>query len=116
MGALPSVSFKPNSNKLSDDAKAVLSTVAAKLRNTPGCKIVVVGYCSSNKKEQQLSWDHVNAVINYMVDSEGISSDRFIFNYGQTGGDCNTVDLRAAGDGENGPNTVEPPHPNLRKK
>ncbi len=116
MGALPSVSFKTNSNKLSDDAKAVLSTVAAKLRNTPGCKVVVVGYCSSNKKEQQLSWDHVNAVINYMVDSEGISSDRFIFNYGQTGGDCNTVDLRPAGEGENGPNTVEPPHPNLRKK
>lgn len=116
LGALPSVSFKSNSNKLSDDAKAVLATVASKLRNTPGCKVVVVGYCSSNKKEQQLSWDHVNAVINYMVDSEGISSDRFIFNYGQTGGDCNTVDLRPAGEGENGPNTVEPPHPNLRKK
>lgn len=116
LGALPSVSFAKNSNKLSDDAKAVLSTVASKLRNTPGCNIVVIGYCSSNKKEQQLSWDHVNAVINYMVDKEGLSADRFIFNYGQEGGDCDTVDLRAAADGENGPATVEPPHPNLRKK
>jgi len=115
MGALPSVGFKAGSNKLSDDTKAVLSTVAAKLRNNPGCKVVVIGYCSSSKKEQQLSWDHVNAVINYMVDKEGISADRFIFNYGQEGGDCNTVDLRAAGEGEEGPNTVEPPHPNLRK-
>jgi outer membrane protein OmpA-like peptidoglycan-associated protein len=115
MGALPSVGFKAGSNKLSDDSKAVLSTVAAKLRNNPGCKVVVIGYCSSSKKEQQLSWDHVNAVINYMVDKEGISADRFIFNYGQEGGDCNTVDLRAAGEGEEGPNTVEPPHPNLRK-
>lgn len=115
MGALPSVSFKAGNNKLSDDAQAVLSTVAAKLRNNPGCKVVVIGYCSSNKKEQQLSWDHVNAVINYMVDKEGISADRFIFNYGVEGGDCNTVDLRAAGEGEEGPNTVEPPHPNLRK-
>lgn len=115
MGALPSVAFKAGVNKLSDDAKAVLSTVAAKLRNNPGCKVVVIGYCSSNKKEQQLSWDHVNAVINYMVDKEGISADRFIFNYGQEGGDCNTVDLRAAAEGEDGPNTVEPPHPNLRK-
>jgi outer membrane protein OmpA-like peptidoglycan-associated protein len=115
LGALPSVAFKAGSNKLSDDAKAVLSTVAAKLRNNPGCKAVVIGYCSSNKKEQQLSWDHVNAVINYMVDKEGISADRFIFNYGQEGGDCNTVDLRAAAEGEDGPNNVEPPHPNLRK-
>ena len=115
LGPLPSVSFAKNSNKLSDDAKAVLATVAAKLRNNPGCNVVVVGYCSSNKKEQQLSWDHVNAVINYMVDKEGISADRFIFNYGQEGGDCNTVDLRAAAEGEQGPNRVEPPHPNLRK-
>ncbi|MBE2230891.1 MAG: OmpA family protein [Chitinophagaceae bacterium] len=115
LGALPSVSFKAGSNKLSDDAKAVLGSVAARLRNNPGCKVVVVGYCSSNKKEQQLSWDHVNAVINYMVDKEGISQDRFIFNYGQEGGDCNTVDLRAAAEGEDGPNRVEPPHPNLRK-
>ncbi len=114
MGALPSVSFT-SGNKLSDDAKAVLATVASKLRNNPGCKVVVVGYCSSNKKEQQLSWDHVNAVINHMVDKEGVSADRFIFNYGQSGGDCNTVDLRAAAEGEDGPNRVEPPHPNLRK-
>ena len=115
MGALPSVSFKAGSNKLTDDAKAVLATVASKLRNNPGCKVVVVGYCSSNKKEQQLSWDHVNAVINYFVDKEGVSQDRFIFNYGQEGGDCNTVDLRAAAEGEDGPNRVEPPHPALRK-
>jgi outer membrane protein OmpA-like peptidoglycan-associated protein len=115
LGALPSVAFKSGSNKLDDDAKTVLSSVASRLRNNPGCKIVVIGYCASNKKEQQLSWDHVNAIINYMVDKEGISVDRFIFNYGQDGGDCNTVDLRAAAEGEEGPNTVEPPHPNLRK-
>jgi outer membrane protein OmpA-like peptidoglycan-associated protein len=116
LGMLPSVSFKAGSNALSSDAKAVLATVAARMRNNPGCKVVVIGYCSSNKREQQLSWDHVNTVINYMVDSEGISADRFIFNYGQEGGDCNTVDLRAATEGEEGPNMVEPPHPNLRKK
>jgi outer membrane protein OmpA-like peptidoglycan-associated protein len=115
IGSLPSVAFKAGSNKLSNDAKALLATVAAKLRNNPGCKIVVIGYCSSNKREQQLSWDHVNTVINHMVDNEGISADRFIFNYGQEGGDCNTVDMRVAADGEDGPNRVEPPHPNLRK-
>jgi hypothetical protein len=56
----------------------------------------------------------VNKVISHLVESEGISADRFIFSYGQEG-DCNTVDLRAAAEGEEGPNTVAPPHPNLRK-
>ncbi|HWR32988.1 MAG TPA: OmpA family protein, partial [Chitinophagaceae bacterium] len=116
LGSLPNVAFKTGSNKLSDDAKAVLATVASSMRNNPGCNVVVIGYCSSNKKEQQLSWDHVNAIINYLVDKEGISKDRLIFNYAQEGGDCNTVDLRAAGEGETGPNRVDPPHPNLMKK
>lgn len=116
LGSLPPVHFKPNSTKLDADAKAVLATVAAKMRNNPGCKVVVIGYCSSDKRKQQRSWDHVNAVINYLVESEGISADRFIFNYGQEGDDCDTVDLRAAGDGEDGPNRVDPPHPNLMKK
>jgi outer membrane protein OmpA-like peptidoglycan-associated protein len=116
LGALPSISFRKGSNTLSDDNKAVLATVAGRLRNAPECKVVVIGYCSSSKKEQQLSWDHVNKVITYLVEQEGLSADRFIFNYGQEGGDCDTVDLRGAAEGEEGPNTVAPPHPNLRKK
>jgi outer membrane protein OmpA-like peptidoglycan-associated protein len=116
LGALPSISFRAGSNALTTDAQAVLATVASRMRNNPECKVVVVGYCSSNKKEQQLSWDHVNKVINHMVEKEGVSLDRFIFNYGQEGGDCDTVDLRGAGEGEEGPNTVAPPHPNLRKR
>jgi outer membrane protein OmpA-like peptidoglycan-associated protein len=114
LGALPSVSFKAGKNDLSDDAKAVLATVAAKMRNNPDCKVVVIGYCASNKREQQLSWDHVNKVISHLVEKEGISQDRFIFKYGEEG-DCNTVDIRAAGAGEDGPNTIDPPHPSIRK-
>lgn len=116
MGPLPSVTFRSNSNNLTDDAKAVLGTVASRMRNNPDCRVVVVGYCSSSKKEQQLSWDHVNKVISYLVDEQGVSADRFIFSYGNDGGDCNTVDLRGANEGEDGPNNVAPPHPNLRKK
>jgi outer membrane protein OmpA-like peptidoglycan-associated protein len=115
MGALPSIAFKANSNKLDDDAKSALASVAARMRNNPDCKVVVMGYCNSDKKEQQLSWDHVNAVINHLVDKEGISADRFFFKFGIVGGDCNTVDLRAATEGDTGNSTEEPPHPNLRK-
>jgi hypothetical protein len=116
IGPLPSIAFKANNKDLSADAKAVLAIVAARMRNNPECKVVVVGYCSSTKREQQISWDRVNAIISHLVEKEGIRSDRLIFNYGEPGGDCNTVDLRAANEGEEGPNTVPAPHPNLRKK
>ncbi len=115
LGALPSVTFSGKSVTLSKDNQSLLASVGARMRNNPECKVVVVGYCNSTKQEQQLSWDRVNAVINYLVEKEGISADRFIFQYGQDGGDCNTVDLRGAASGEEGPNTVPAPHPNLRK-
>lgn len=115
IGDLPSISFKGRTVQLSKDNKALLSSTAEKLRNNPNCKIAVIGYGESSKAAQQLSWDRVNSVINYLVEKEGISSDRFIFRYGQSGGDENTVDLKD-GTGEEGPNTVPAPHPNLRKK
>ena len=115
IAALPSINFKGNTVALNNDAKALLASVAQQIKNSPDCKIAVVGYCASNKSQQQLSWDRVNAVINYLVEKEGISADRFIFKYGESGGDCNTVDLRD-GSGEQGPTTVPAPHPNLRRK
>ncbi len=115
IGDLPSVTFKGKSATLSKDAKALISSVAQKIRDNSECKIAVVGYCASSKADQQMSWDRVNAVINYLVEKEGISQDRFIFKYGQEGGDCNTVDLKD-GSQEEGPTTVPAPHPNLRRK
>jgi outer membrane protein OmpA-like peptidoglycan-associated protein len=115
VGDLPSITFKGRSVTLSKDAQALLASTAEKLRNSPNCHIAVIGYGESSKAAQQLSWDRVNAVINYLVEKEGISSERFIFRYGQTGGDENTVDMKD-GTGEEGPNTVPAPHPNLRKR
>lgn len=115
IGDLPSITFKGRGVSLNNDSRALLASVATKIRDNSECKIAVIGYCASSKSEQQLSWDRVNAVINYLVEKEGISADRFIFKYGQEGGDCNTVDLRD-GTQEEGPNTVPAPHPNLRRR
>jgi OmpA-OmpF porin, OOP family len=115
IGDLPSVTFRARSVALSNDAKALLASAAQRIKANPYCRIAVVGYCSSTKSEQQLSWDRVNAVINYLVEQEGIGSDRLIFRYGEPGGDCNTVDLRD-GTNEEGPTTVPAPHPNLRRR
>lgn len=117
IGDLPSISFNAKLYKLGKDAEAVLANVADRLRQNPNCKIVVTSYtCEPSKSSQQLSWDRVNTVINYLVEKQGISSDRLIFKYGETGGDCNTVDLRSAETGDEGPNTVPAPHPNLRRR
>jgi outer membrane protein OmpA-like peptidoglycan-associated protein len=115
IGDLPSITFKGRAVTLSNDNKALLATVAQKMKDNPNCKVAVIGYGESSKAAQQLSWDRVNVIINYLVEKEGINSDRFIFRYGQSGGDENTVDLRD-GTGEEGPNTVPAPHPNLRRK
>ncbi len=115
LGALPSISFAANSARLSDDATRLLAIVADRLRTNSDCKVVVTGYCASNKREQQRSWERVNAIITYLVEKEGIRADRMIFQYAQDGGDCDTVDIRSAGQGEEGPNTVPAPHPNLRR-
>lgn len=115
IGDLPSITFTGRAVTLSRDAQALLASVAQKMRNNASCRVAVIGYGESSKAAQQLSWDRVNAVINYLVDKEGISADRFIWRSGQTGGDENTVDLRDA-TGEEGPNTVPAPHPNLRRR
>ena len=112
LGALPSVSFSGSSANLDNDDRALLASLAARLRQSPECRIVVTSYCSSTKAEQQRSWDRVNSVITYLVESEGITRDRFYWQIGQEGGDCNTVDFRAATDADAGlPTTV--PNPGL---
>jgi len=117
LGTLPSITFSGSSAKLSTDAQGLLASVAARLRNSPECRIVVTSYGASSKAEQQRGWDRVNAVINYMVEKEGISGDRFFWQLGQEGGDANTIDMRAATtEDQTLPTTVPAPHPNLRSK
>ncbi|MBL7764938.1 MAG: OmpA family protein [Chitinophagaceae bacterium] len=110
-----SVSFAANSSKLSSSAMSQLNSLAGSMRSYPNCKAVITGNGSGSKAEQQRSWDRVNSVINYMVDKQGIDRDRFIFQYGNSSGDAESVDYRAASSGEEGPSNTPPPFPNLRK-
>jgi OmpA-OmpF porin, OOP family len=112
IGSLPSVQFASGRSSLSTSATAILDAAASQIKANPLCKICVVGYGGSSKREQQLSWDRVNSVINYMVENQGISRDRFVFKYGEAG-DPNTVDLQDC-TGESGPNMVPAPHPQYR--
>ena len=110
IGSLPSVQFKNNA-KLSRAAESVLANAAATIKANPNCRVKVIGYGTASKAAQQLSWERVNAVIKYMVEKQGISESRLLFQYGNDG-DSNTVDLQ--GTTETGPTTVPAPHPNLK--
>lgn len=109
-----SVMFSGGSRSLSSSAQNQLNTLANSMRSNPNCNVVVMGNGSSSKVAQQRSWDRVNAVINYMVDRNGIDRGRFIFQYG-LGGNANAVDYRSAGEGETGPSNTPPPFPNLKR-
>lgn len=108
------LTFANGSYKLTEAMKSQLNTLADQMKASPGCKVVIAGMGNANKKQQQRSWERVNAVIVYL--SEGnkqIDRTRFIFQHSQMG-DANGVMFRAASPGEQGPSNVAPPHPNLR--
>jgi outer membrane protein OmpA-like peptidoglycan-associated protein len=94
LGSLPSIMFAGTTETVSNDARSMLASVAARLRNNPNCRLTVVGYCVSPKAVQTRGVARVDAVVSYLVEKEGISRDRITTMYGQAGGDCGTVDLR----------------------
>ncbi|MGH2566146.1 MAG: OmpA family protein, partial [Ginsengibacter sp.] len=95
IGDLPSVSFKGKSGSLSSDAKAMLATVASKLKNNPDCSITVTGYPAASKASQALCNKRTEAVKTYLTEKEGISADRITPNCEVGGGDANTIDIKS---------------------
>jgi hypothetical protein len=109
-----SINFPSGTTKLSGPAMSSLADLAVAMRANPTCRIVVIGNGNANKYEQQRSWDRVNAIINYMVEKQGLDRERFIFQYGKPGS-SDQVLYRSAGENEVGPSNEPPPHPHLRK-
>ncbi len=105
--------FPEKSGKISTQIEVQLSTLAAQMQGNPNCKVVILGGGSGSKIKEQHSWEHVNAVIEFMSDKKNISRDRFIFKYGQDG-DENIVTFRAANVDESGNSNVPPPHPEIK--
>jgi len=94
IGDLPSISFKNKRITISNDAKAMLATVASKLKNSPSCSITVTGYPAASKASQALCNKRVDAIKAYLTEKEGISADRITTNCEVGGGDVNTVDIK----------------------
>ena len=94
LGDLPSISFRNRANSLSNDAKAMLATVASKLKNSAACSITITGYPAASKASQALCNKRIDAIKAYLTEKEGISADRITTTCEVGGGDVNTVDIR----------------------
>ena len=95
IGDLPSISFKGNTTALSSDAKAMLATVASKLKGSAECAITVTGYPAASKASQAMCNKRVAAIKQYLMEKESISGDRITTNCQPGGGDEHTVDIKS---------------------
>ncbi|MEO6489495.1 MAG: OmpA family protein [Ferruginibacter sp.] len=91
----PSLTFRGNGSALTTDAKAMLATVAARMKANPTCNINITGYPEASKASQAVCQKRVDAIKNYLVEREGISADRITTNCEVGGGDKNTVDIKS---------------------
>ncbi|MBK8495063.1 MAG: hypothetical protein IPL50_08535 [Chitinophagaceae bacterium] len=90
----PSLLYKGNISTLSNDNKAMLATVASKLKANPNCMISIFGYPEASKASQANCQKRLDAIKIYLVEKEGISADRITTSCEVGGGDKNSVDIK----------------------
>jgi Outer membrane protein beta-barrel domain len=88
----PSLAMKGAS--LSKDAKAMLATVASKLKERPTCNITITAYPGASKAQQSLADKKLAAVHTYLVETLGISADRIATDKKIGEGDANVIDIK----------------------
>jgi len=93
---LPTIHFRAGSAVLDSNAQGLAVQLATIIKNRPSDRFVLTGYSKQSKPEQGISSDQVTALINYLVEKEGIRFDRLIAKPGQPGGEPNRVKTRAA--------------------
>src|SRR5688572_1822107 len=90
----PSLSFTGNSLTINSDGRAMLATVASKMKASPDCAITINGYPEASKASQAVCQRRLDAAKKYLVETQGISADRITTNCTVGGGDKNTVDIK----------------------
>jgi hypothetical protein len=105
------MAFAPGSIKLDASVKQALQTLTVSMNANPTFRVVIEGSICKSVREAQLSWDRVNAVIEYMSDS--VDRSRFISKYKGTS-PSNFIYYRVPYDYEEGP--YNPPRPYVSKQ
>ena len=89
----PSLTVKGVS--LSSDTKALLGSVASKMKDNPTCAATLYAYPKADKRQQALADKKLELVKNYLVEKLGISADRIAVEKVIDGGDSNTIDIKS---------------------
>ena len=90
----PTLIYKGSATVLSNDNKAMLATVASKLKANPTCMISITGYPEASKASQANCQKRLEAIKIYLIEKENISADRVTTNCEVGGGDKNSVDIK----------------------
>ncbi len=93
---LPSIKFAKGSALLTQEAKAILNDVAQELKENPYRNIMPswYNYGASAKKQLNLEWNRVNAIIKYLVDYDSLYEGRITFGYDMYSDTENVVRLK----------------------
>ena len=89
----PSLSMKGAS--LSKDVKAMLSTVASKLKESPTCTITITAYPGASKPKQSLADKKLAAIQTYLTETLGITADMIMTDKKIGEGDENVIDIKS---------------------
>lgn len=93
-GLLPSIPFKPKESKLSNNAKSFLTSIASKIKQHPQCILMITLGSGSTKAEVNLCFRRGQLLKQYLIEREGIISDRINIDC-TINGDPNTADFRS---------------------
>ena len=94
IGDLPSISFKGKATTtLSKDQRMMLASVASKLKANSGCSIIITGHPMTSKASQNICNKRVDAIKKYLIEKEGISSDRITTSCEPSDTGNDTVDI-----------------------
>lgn len=126
---LPSIHFDDDKYYVKPEFYAHLHEIARKMQDCPDLRVVADGHTDTRddiKYNEQLSWNRVNASINYLVEKYGISRDRFIVKFSGERKPLNPdesafekyqnrrVEFRFADEGEEGESNPPAPHPGIK--
>ena len=91
----PTLIYKGNTSGLSNANRAMLATVASKMRANPNCNISIVGYPETSKASQAACQKRLETIKIYLIERENISADRISTNCDlEAKGDKNSVDVK----------------------
>jgi outer membrane protein OmpA-like peptidoglycan-associated protein len=94
---LPMIHFDMSSSNIRNTDIGNMSSIARMMKSNKGMKLLVIGYTDKTGGEdinQRLSYQRASAAIDYFVNKQGISRDRFVLNY--KGKDDNIVEATSS--------------------